>query len=277
MQAGDAHKRVGFIGAGKMATALAHGLCQTGFTTPDRIVASDVSAAAREAFAASTRARTVESNADVLAHGEIVVLAVKPQHFRPVLGELKSHVGLQHLIVSIAAGIALETMAAVLGRDRRLVRVMPNTPCLVGTSASAYCLGGAASVEDGRLVARLLDAVGISFELPEQLLDSVTGLSGSGPAFVCLVIEALADGGVKMGLPRDVSLKLAAQTVLGTARMVLETGQHPAALKDAVASPGGTTIAGLHELERGALRGCLMSAVEAATLRSRELGCERHS
>jgi pyrroline-5-carboxylate reductase len=255
-----------------MATALAQGLCQNGFTTADRIVASDVSSAAREAFAAQTRARTIASNAEVLAHSDVVVLAVKPQHFRPVLSELKSHVGPQHLVISIAAGIAVDAMAAVLGCDRRLVRVMPNTPCLVGSSASAYCLGGAANAEDGRLVARLLDAVGISFELPEPLLDSVTGLSGSGPAFVCLVIEALADGGVKMGLPRDVALKLAAQTVLGTAQMVLETGQHPAALKDAVASPGGTTIAGLYELERGALRGCLMSAVEAATLRSRELG-----
>jgi pyrroline-5-carboxylate reductase len=272
MPAVDAQQRVGFIGAGKMASALAQGLCQSGFTTGDRIVASDVAAAARQAFTAQTRARTVASNAEVLAHSDIVVLAVKPQQFRPVLGEIKSHVGPQHLVVSIAAGIAVETMAAVLGRDRRLVRVMPNTPCLVGSSASAFCLGGAASAEDARLVARLLDAVGISFELPEPLLDSVTGLSGSGPAFVCLVIEALADGGVKMGLPRDVSLKLAAQTVLGTARMVLESGEHPAALKDAVASPGGTTIAGLHELERGALRGCLINAVEAATIRSRELG-----
>jgi pyrroline-5-carboxylate reductase len=272
MNAEEAQKRVGFIGAGKMATALAHGLCQSGFTTADRIVASDVSAAAAESFAAQTGARSVASNAEVALHSEIVVLAVKPQHFRPVLVELKPHVGPQHLVVSIAAGIPLETMTSVLGRDRRLVRVMPNTPCLVGASASAFCLGGAASAEDGRLVSRLLDAVGVSFELSEHLLDSVTGLSGSGPAFVCLVIEALADGGVKMGLPRDVALKLAAQTVLGTARMVLETGQHPAALKDAVASPGGTTIAGLHELERGALRGCLINAVEAATLRSRELG-----
>jgi pyrroline-5-carboxylate reductase len=272
MKPDNVQQRVGFIGAGKMATALAHGLCQNGFTTPDRIVASDVSSSARESFAAHVGARAVASNADVLPESDIVVLAVKPQHFASMLSELKAHVGPQHLVVSIAAGIGLETMAGVLGRNRRLVRVMPNTPCLVGCSASAYCLGGMASTEDGRLMTRLLDAVGLSFELPEHLLDSVTGLSGSGPAFVCLVIEALADGGVKMGLPRDVAQKLAAQTVLGTAQMVLETGQHPAALKDAVASPGGTTIAGLHELERGALRASLMSAVEAATQRSRELG-----
>ncbi len=264
--------RVGFIGAGKMATALARGLCQAGFTTADRIVASDVAAVARESFAAHSGARCLPSNADVLANSDITVLAVKPQHFKHVLGELKDHFGPQHLVVSIAAGVALQTMESILGQDVRLVRVMPNTPCLVGSSASAFCLGGAASAADGRLAARLLESVGIAFELPEHLIDSVTGLSGSGPAFVCVVIEALADGGVKMGLPRDVAMKLAAQTVFGTARMVLETGEHPAALKDAVASPGGTTIAGLHALERGALRAALIDAVEAATERSRALG-----
>jgi pyrroline-5-carboxylate reductase len=265
-------EQVGFIGAGKMATALAHGLCQAGFTTGDRIVASDVAEPARESFISQTGARVVATNVAVLDQSEIVVLAVKPQHFRQVLAELVGRVRPQHLLISIAAGVPLATMTELLGSQQRLVRVMPNTPCLVGVSASAYCLGGAASAEDGRLVSRMLSAVGLAFELPEQLLDSVTGLSGSGPAFVCLVVEALADGGVKMGLPRDVALKLAAQTVMGTAQMILETGQHPATLKDAVASPGGTTIAGLHELERGNLRGCLMNAVEAATLRSRELG-----
>lgn len=265
-------KRVGFIGAGKMATALARGLCQAGFTSSQRIVASDVYAAARESFSAQSGGRAVESNAEVVSQSDIVILAVKPQQFRDVLDELRGKIGPQHLVVSIAAGIPLATMAAALGPQTRLVRVMPNTPCLVGASASAYCLGGAATRDDSQLTAGLLAAVGLAFELPEYQLDAVTGLSGSGPAFVCLVVEALADGGVKMGLPRDVALKLAAQTVLGTARMVLETGQHPASLKDAVASPAGTTIAGLHELERGALRGCLINAVEAATLRSRELG-----
>jgi pyrroline-5-carboxylate reductase len=272
MKGSSADVRVGFVGAGKMATALARGLCQSGFTTSDCIIASDVAGPARESFVAQTGARVVEKNAAVLEQSDLVVLAVKPQHFQHVLKDLAGHMGPQHLVVSIAAGVPLATMIGILGRERRLVRVMPNTPCLVGASASAYCLGGTASADDGRLVSRMLSAVGLSFELPEQLLDSVTGLSGSGPAFVCVIIEALADGGVKMGLPRDVALQLAAQTVQGTARMVLETGQHPAALKDAVASPGGTTIAGLHELERGELRGCLMNAVEAATLRSRELG-----
>lgn len=272
MIADQDQKRVGFIGAGKMATALARGLCQAGFTSPQQIVASDVYAAARKSFAAQSGGQTVESNVEVAAHSDILVLAVKPQQFRQVLEELRDEIGPQHLVISIAAGIPLATMAATLGADRRLVRVMPNTPCLVGASASAYCLGGAATRDDALLTTKLLEAVGLAFELPEHQLDAVTGLSGSGPAFVCLVIEALSDGGVKMGLPRETALKLAAQTVLGTARMVLETGQHPASLKDAVASPAGTTIAGLHELERGALRGCLINAVEAATLRSRELG-----
>ena len=255
-----------------MAAALARGLCQAGFTTPDRILAGDVAAGAREQFAALSGARTVESNAEVVSGSEVVVLAVKPQNVREVLGELAGALGPQHLIVSIAAGVSLETLAGSLGAQRRLVRVMPNTPCLVGASASAFCAGGAATADDSRLVSRLLSSVGLAVELPERLLDAVTGLSGSGPAFVCLVIEALADGGVRAGLARDVALKLAAQTVLGTAKMVLETGQHPGALKDAVASPGGTTIAGLHELERGALRGVLMNAVVAASERSRELG-----
>lgn len=272
MSSASGHRRVGFIGAGKMATALAHGLCRAGFTTPDHILASDVVPAAREHFSRISGAKAVESNVDVAGKSEIVVFAVKPQQFKSVLTELKPHLTPRHLLISIAAGIPLETMADVLGKDRRLVRVMPNTPCLVGTSASAFCLGGTATAEDGKLVETLLSAVGIAVALPEPLLDAVTGLSGSGPAFVYVIIEALADGGVRMGLPRDVALRLAAQTVLGSARMVLETKEHPGALKDAVASPGGTTIAGLHELERGGLRGCLMNAVEAATRRSQELG-----
>ncbi|MBS0262068.1 MAG: pyrroline-5-carboxylate reductase [Planctomycetes bacterium] len=272
MSAHTAPLRVGFIGAGKMATALARGLCHSGFTTPDRIVASDVLPAARDSFTQDTAARTVATNVEVAAQSDVLVLAVKPQHFRPVLEQLKPHTGPQHLIVSIAAGIPLATMTAILGASARLVRVMPNTPCLVNASASAYCLGGAATRDDAATVAGMLNAVGLSFETAEPLLDAVTGLSGSGPAYVCVIIEALADGGVRMGLPRDTALKLAAQTVLGTAKMVLESGQHPAALKDAVASPGGTTIAGLHELERGGLRASLMNAVEAATRRSVELG-----
>ncbi len=264
--------RVGFIGAGKMATALARGLCAARFTSTDRIVASDVVPQARQLFADETGARVVDSNAEVVSASQIVILAVKPQQMSGVLSELNGKVTPQHLVISIAAGIPLKSLAAGLGEQTRLVRVMPNTPCLVGASASGFAIGGAATKEDAALVEQLLSAVGVAVAVDEQLLDAVTGLSGSGPAYVYQIIEALSDGGVRVGLPRDVATKLAAQTVFGAAKMVLETGQHPGALKDAVTSPGGTTIAGLHALERGGLRGCLMNAVEAATERSKELG-----
>jgi pyrroline-5-carboxylate reductase len=149
---------------------------------------------------------------------------------------------------------------------------MPNTPALVGASASAYALGKSALLEDGELVQKLLSAVGVSFQVKESLLDAVTGLSGSGPAYVYLFIEGLSDGGVAAGLPRDIATRLAAQTVLGGAKMVLETGLHPGVLKDMVTSPGGTTIEGLHELEKGKVRGTLISAVRAAAEKSKKLG-----
>jgi pyrroline-5-carboxylate reductase len=272
MSAVGAALRVGFVGAGQMATALARGFCQAGLTEPGLIVAADPAEAARVAFARATSAKVTPSNSEAAQGCDVLVLAVKPQQMPAALRELTGIVGPGHLVISIAAGVTLDTMAAALGAGQRLVRVMPNTPCLVGASAAAYCLGGAATSDDAQLVERLLGAVGLALQLPESLLDAVTGLSGSGPAFVYVMIEALADGGVRAGLPRDVALRLAAQTVLGAARMVLSTGQHPAALKDAVASPGGTTIAGLHELERLGVRGALMNAVLAAATRSRELG-----
>jgi len=264
--------RIGFIGAGRMATALARGWLRAGLTSAEKIVASDPVSEAREQFASQTGAEAVESSAKVMADSEIVILSVKPQHMPDVLADIKDKVTREHLIVSIAAGVTLKTLSDSLGEESRLIRVMPNTPCLVGASAAAYSVGGTATQDDSALVQRMLSMVGIAVPVGEHLLDAVTGLSGSGPAFVYQIIEALSDGGVRVGLPRDIALKLAAQTVLGAATMVLETGEHPAVLKDAVASPGGTTIAGLHALERGGLRGCLIDAVEAATIRSRELG-----
>lgn len=264
--------RIGFIGAGQMATALAKGWLTAGLTTPDRLAASDPVPAAREHFAKQTGATPSTQNANVLAAGDLIVLAVKPQTMPAVLSELRQLLDARHLIVSIAAGVTLQQLHEGLGRDCRLIRVMPNTPCLVGASAAGYAPSRTATTEDIALVDRLLNAVGRAFRVPEHLLDAVTGLSGSGPAFVAVMIDAMADGGVRVGLPRDVSLALAAQTVLGTAKMVLEANLHPAVLKDMVASPGGTTIAGLHALERGGLRAALMDAVEAATLRSAELG-----
>lgn len=269
---GEAQPRIGFIGAGRMATALAAGFTAAKITAASEIIASDVLAEGRQRFSDTTGAAVTESNADVFAAADIIFVAVKPQSLPSLLNEIQPYIKPQHLLISIAAGVAMETFLGTLGTETRLVRVMPNTPCLVGASASAFALGGAATAEDGELVQRLLSAVGVAVEVPEGLLDAVTGLSGSGPAYGYLMIEALSDGGVRMGLPRDIATTLAAQTLLGAAKMVLETGQHPGALKDAVTSPGGTTIAGLHALENGGFRGTVINAVEAATRRSQELG-----
>jgi pyrroline-5-carboxylate reductase len=264
--------QVGFLGAGQMAGALARGWLAAGLVTPATCRASDPYPAARAKFQDETGCPATADNAGVVSASDVLILAVKPQHVPGVLDEVRNAITDRHLVVSIAAGITLKQLADGLSKNRRLVRVMPNTPCLLGASATGFAAGPSARPEDAALVERLFNAVGKAFPLPEPLLDAVTGLSGSGPAFVYVMIEALADGGVRMGLPRDVAQTLAAQTVLGSARMVLETGQHPGVLKDAVASPGGTTIAGLHALERGGLRAAVMDAVEAATKRSAELG-----
>lgn len=263
---------IGFLGAGQMATALAKGWLAAGLLDSARSLASDCYPTARSKFAEATGLRAVPVNAAVAAEASVLVLAVKPQVMVPVLEELRPALTPRHLVLSIAAGVALRQLADGLGEAVRLIRVMPNTPCLVGASASGFAPGPAATAEDVALVERLFGAVGVAVRVPEPLLDAVTGLSGSGPAFVYVMIEALADGGVKAGLPRDIAQKLAAQTVLGSAKMVLETGQHPGALKDAVASPGGTTIAGLHALERAGVRAALMDAVTAAADRATELG-----
>jgi pyrroline-5-carboxylate reductase len=207
----------------------------------------------------------------VIEQADIVVLAVKPQHLANVARELG---GLNHphkLLISLLAGVRIQTLCEVL-RHQRVIRVMPNTPCLVGSGASAYALGPEASAADGRRVAEMLGAVGLAVEVDEKLMDAVTGLSGSGPAYIYTVIEALSDGGVRAGLPREIATRLAAQTVLGAAQMVLSTAEHPAVLKERVTSPGGTTIAGLQALERAGVRAAFMGAVEAATQRSIELG-----
>jgi pyrroline-5-carboxylate reductase len=264
--------QVGFLAAGRMATALAAGWIRAGLCDAAHVRASDPVAAARRAFTEATGCPAGDDNRAVVDAGNLLVLAVKPQNLAGLLAEIAPRLTPRHLLVSIVAGATLRQLTDALGPDRRLVRVMPNTPCLVGASASGYAPGPGATADDVALVDRLLNAVGRAFRLPEHLLDAVTGLSGSGPAFVFLMIEALSDGGVRVGLPRDVATALAAQTVLGSARMVLETGLHPGVLKDQVASPGGTTIAGLHALERGGVRGALMDAVEAATRRAEVLG-----
>ena len=263
---------VGFLGAGQMATALAKAWSNAGLLDFKHSLAGEPNPAARQAFTTATNLRAVLTNAEVVQGSQVVVLAVKPQVLAAVLGEVRGYLTANHLVVSIAAGVTLAQLAGHLGSETRLVRVMPNTPCLVGASATGYAVGPAVLPGDGETVARLFGSVGVALAVPESQLDAVTGLSGSGPAYVYMMIEALADGGVRAGLPRDTALKLAAQTVYGSAKMVLETGTHPAALKDAVASPGGTTIAGIHALERGAFRASVMNAVEAAANRAAELG-----
>ena len=266
-----AELKIGFLGAGKMANALAKGFAAAGLVEPSAVLAADPVEAARASFK-EFGANTTAFNPDVVSFARVIFLAVKPDQVADVLREAAPNFTDEHLLISIAAGVPLSKLESALGTGARVVRVMPNTPALVGASASAYALGGSARPDDGALVQRLFSAVGLAFQLKEGLLDAVTGLSGSGPAYIFVIIEALSDGGVAAGLPRDVATRLAAQTLLGSAKLLLETGTHPGVLKDMVTSPGGTTIEGLHELEKGGLRAALISAVRAATEKSKRLG-----
>ena len=263
---------IGFLGAGKMASALAKGFVAARIVSPQQIIASDVIEAARTAFAADVGVQTARTNAEAVKFARVIILAVKPDQVAGVLAEIKPLFTGNHLLISIAAGVTLGKLESALPSGARVIRVMPNTPALVGAGASGYALGANANPEDAALAQRLLGAVGLAFAVKESLLDAVTGLSGSGPAYGFLMIEGLSDGGVAAGLPRDIATRLAAQTLLGAARMVLETGLHPGALKDMVTSPGGTTIEGLHELEKGRVRGALMNAVRAASDKAKQLG-----
>lgn len=264
--------KIGFLGAGKMATALARGFLNAKLVKANQLVAADPFDAARKHFAAETGAKTVGSNLEAARAATVLILATKPDQVTTALTEISSVVTKKHFVISIAAGVTLAKLEAALPVGARVIRVMPNTPALVGAGASGFALGKNATAANGELAKKLLSAVGIAMQVKEALLDAVTGLSGSGPAYVYQFIEALSDGGVAAGLPRDIATKLAAQTVLGGAKMVLETGIHPGALKDQVTSPGGTTIEGLHELEKGKLRATVMSAVRSATEKSKKLG-----
>lgn len=263
-------KALGFIGAGQMAEALARGFASKKISSVDKMFCTDVSKARKEVFE-EFGITVCTSSKEVVEKARIIFIAVKPQYVKVVLSEVKSLLTPDHVIVSIAAGVPLSTLAEAAGDDAHLIRVMPNTPCLVGESASAMCLGGKATDADGDDVQALFAAVGKMFRVDEKLLSAVTGLSGSGPAYIFVVIEAMADGGVRAGLPRDIAQQLAAQTVLGAAKMVLETGRHPGMLKDMVTSPAGTTIAGVYELEKAGVRQAFMTAVGCAADRADEL------
>lgn len=262
---------IGLIGAGNMAGALAKGWIGAGLLKPSQISACDVDAGRLNTLAAEAGITALGSGAEIAQHCDVVLVATKPPVVVDALQELRSELKPGQLVVSIAAGVALAAIEQALPANMAAIRVMPSTPCLVGAGASAYSRGRSATPDQAALVGKLFNAVGLALEVPESLLDAVTGLSGSGPAYVFIMIEALADGGVRAGLDRPSAMQLAAQTVLGSARMVLETGEHPGRLKDQVASPAGTTIAGIGVLESRGFRGALMDAVAAAAARSAEL------
>lgn len=262
---------MGVIGCGKMASALLGGVLKAGVYGPEQVCVSDCHPASAAQLAAETGCRVLGSNKEVACASEVLLLCVKPQDALPVLRELRSFLA-GKLVVSIAAGVSLDSLQQAVGAEVRMVRVMPNTPALVHRAATAYALGVTAIPEDAVRVERLFGAVGVVCGVKEELLDAVTGLSGSGPAYGFLFVEALADGGVLMGLPREMALRLAAQTLSGAAEMVLQTGEHPAVLRDRVASPGGTTIAGVEALELGGVRAGIIQAVRAAAERSMEMG-----
>jgi pyrroline-5-carboxylate reductase len=278
---------IGFIGAGNMAEALMRGLVRGGHVAADRVNASGPRRERLDELAKSYGVATTQDNREVARKASLVVLSVKPQILDKVLREVGSELRAGTLVVSIAAGVDTETIedtiadgsgktAGPLGSMTRggvrVVRAMPNTPALVGAGATAIAPGKHASEADLAIAKALFDAVGVTVVLDEQHLDAVTGLSGSGPAYIFLILEALSDAGVKVGLSRRNAQKLAAQTVMGSAKMLLETDEHVGRLKDMVTSPGGTAIAGLHTLEQGGLRTTLINAVETATKRARELG-----
>lgn len=255
-----------------MATALAKGLVGNQVVASESVSVFDPSAAALQRFQKAIPACHVVSNAGDLAKGsDVVVVAVKPQVIDTALAQIKGKLSDCAIVVSVVTGASIECIRSGLGSDR-IVRVMPNTPCLVGQGASGYAVSPALTEHEVAQIQSMLESVGLAFRLSETLLDAVTGLSGSGPAYVYTMIEALSDGGVNMGLPRDVASSLAAQTVLGAASMVVETGQHPAVLREQVTSPGGTTIAAIQSLEDHGFRSAVLAAVETATQRARELG-----
>jgi len=264
-------KKVALLGAGQMAEALIGGILAAQPGSADNLLATDPLPQRRDRIKSQFGIRVGADNREAVSWAEVVILAVKPQVIDVLLQEVGAGMS-GRLVISIAAGVPIRRLGARLPQGVPVVRVMPNAPALVRAGMSALAFGPGVGDEDQSYTRVLFEAIGRVVVVEEHLMDAVTGLSGSGPAFVFQAIEALADGGVKAGLPRVVAEQLAVQTVLGAARMVLETGKHPGQLKDMVASPGGTTIAGLHELERGRLRACLIAAVEAATQRAEEIG-----
>lgn len=267
------NKKIGILGTGNMGEALISGLVSSGSSLPENIMGSDVREEKLDSLREKYGIRTTTSNIEVVQFSEIVIYSVKPQIMASVLKETAAYLDMSKLIISIAAGVPLAAIEALLDKELRLIRVMPNIAAFVKESASAFAAGRHILKEDIQTAKDIFDSVGKSIYLKENaLMDAITGLSGSGPAYIFLVVDALADAGVKMGLSRSDALFLSTQTILGAAKLLMETREHPGQLKDRVTSPGGTAIAGIHTLEKGGLRTTLIDAVEAATRRSRELG-----
>ena len=267
------YKKIGFIGGGNMAEALIGGLINSSAATADRITCSDVQTKRNEYLHSTYGISAVTDNLKVVSSSDIIIYAVKPQIIAEVLKETANLLDISKLVVSIAAGVPLMAAETLLGKKLRLIRVMPNVPALVKEGATAIAAGRHAQAGDIQIVKEIFQAVGKCVYIEnDYLMDAVTGLSGSGPAYIFVILEALADAGVKMGLSRQNALLLASQTVMGAAKLLMETQNHPGQLKDMVTSPAGTTIAGLHALEKGNIRATFMNAVEAATLKSKELG-----
>ncbi|MGQ9645945.1 MAG: pyrroline-5-carboxylate reductase [Thermodesulfobacteriota bacterium] len=266
------NKQVGLLGTGNMGEALIHGLLYGHLCRPDQILCSDVRTERLKTIREKYGVKTTSHNAEVVKQSEIIILSVKPQIMKQVVEEVSKYLDLSKLIISIAAGVPLDAIERCARKDLKLIRVMPNICVSVREGVSAIAAGKHVMKDDLMLAKTIFDSVGKSLFIEESLLDAVTGLSGSGPAYLFLIIDALADAGVKVGLSRDDALVMASQTVLGAAKMLIETGEHPGKLKDMVTSPGGTAIAGLHTLEEGGLRTTLINAVEVATQRSKALG-----
>ncbi len=265
-------RSIGMLGAGNMAGALIRGLLASGTVTPEQVRASDIRQDRLDVLEQQHGIATTKDNRALVQWADLVVLAVKPQVVDRVLDQVGDAFSPHTLVVSIAAGVPIRAIESRLAEGVRVVRAMPNTAAIALAGATAIAPGAHATDDDVLTARKLFDAVGRTVTVDETLIDAATGLSGSGPAYIMLIIEALADGGVKVGLHRDTALLLAAQTVFGSAKLLLDTGEHPGRLKDMVTSPGGTAIAGLHTLESGGLRRTLIDAVESATRRATELG-----
>ncbi len=265
-------KKIGMIGTGNMGIALIDGMIRSGVAQAANIICSDTSQEQLSKIKEKYPVQTTTSNIEVIQVSEVVIYAIKPQIMAGVLKETAEYLDMSKLIISIAAGVPLAAIESLLQKDLRLIRVMPNVAVAVREGATAIAAGEHAGEEDVNLAMTIFDSVGKSIFVKENSLDAITGLSGSGPAYIFTIADALADAGVKMGLYRQDALTLSSQTILGAAKLLLETGMHPGQLRDSVTSPGGTTIMGLHALESGGLRTTLINAVEAATNRSKELG-----